>query len=214
MTTLAALVAILQSEVPAVSGVPTTAQYTQAIKDAVLDFSRRCGLAKWGELAIVSGTAAYSLPVDFLGLILLEMLSGADGVIISNTGLIPVSADWEEEYSVINKVITFTPTPMYTLMRDYKYKSGWVLTGTTGAETYATVGDEEAQIVMIKAKQLALEKISNSVASSGSGMKYSLGAVSVDNSGSADTSSMVTAMYDLHGEFVQACERYNGAAIA
>lgn len=209
MTTLAVLLAQLQSEVPAVSSVPTTTQYTQAIKDAVLEFSRRCGIGKWAELSIVNGTAAYSLPADFLSLITLEMITGVDGVIVSNTGLIPVSAKWEEEYSIINKTITFTPTPTYTLTRDYKYKAGWALTGSTGAETYATMGDEEAQIVMLKAKQLAMEKISNATASAG-GMKYSLGAVSVDKGSGAE--SLTTMMYALHGEFVKACERYNGAA--
>ena len=104
---------------------------------------------------------------------------------------------------------TFTPTPTYTLTRDYKYKAGWALTGSSGSETYATMGDEEAQIVMLKAKQLAMEKISNAQASAG-GMKYSLGAVSVDKGAGAE--SLTTMMYALHGEFVQACERYNGAA--
>lgn len=209
MTTLAVLLTQLQSEVPAVSSVPTTAQYTQAIKDAVLDFSRRCGIGKWAELAIVSGTPTYNLPADFLSLIMLESISGADGVIVSESGLIPVSAEWEEVYSIINKTITFTPTPNYTLTRDYKYKAGWALTGSSGSETYATMGDEEAQIVMLKAKQLAIGKISNATASAG-GMKYSLGAVSVDKGAGAE--SLTTMMYALHGEFVQACERYNGAA--
>ena len=208
MTTLAVLLAQLQSEVPAVSSVPTTAQYTQAIKDAVLDFSRRCGIGKWAELSIISGTAAYTLPADFLSLITLEMITGVDDVIISQNGLIPVSANWEEEYSIINKTITFTPTPTYTLTRDYKYKAGWALTGTNPNETYATMGDEEAQIVMLKAKQLAMEKISNAQASAG-GMKYSLGAVSVDKG--AGVQNLTTMMYALHGEFVKACDVYNGA---
>lgn len=208
--TLAALVAILQSEVPAVNSTPTTAQYQQAIKDAALEFSRRCGQGKWAELNIVSGTPTYDLAADFLGLISLEMMVGADGVMISSTGLIPVSADWEEEYTIRNKQITFTPTPTYTVTRDYKYKAGWILTGTDPDQTFAEMGDEEAQIVMIKAKSLAIEKKVNAMASSG-GMKYSLGAVSVDKSGGVDSLSKM--IFTLHGDFVAACERYNGAFI-
>ncbi len=209
--TLAALVAILQSEVPAANSTPTTAQYQQAIKDAASEFSRRCGQGKWAELNIVSGTATYSLPADFLSLISLEMMVGIDGVMISNTGLIPVSADWEEEYTIRNKQITFTPTPNYTLTRDYKYKAGWIMTGAEGSETFADMGDDEAQIVLIKAKGLAIEKKANAMAS-GSGLKYSLGAVSVDKGGGVE--SMNTQVYKQHGLFVEACDRYNGAFMA
>lgn len=210
MTTLAALIADLQSEVPAVNSVPTTAQYTQAIKDAVAEFSRRCGLEKFAELSIISGTAAYTLPADFLKLIMLESPSGADGVIISNGGIIPISADWEETYQIVNKVITFSPTPAYSMTREYRYKAAWVLTGASGSETYADMGEDEAQIVLIKAKGLAIEKISNATASTG-GMKYSLGAVSVDKGSGAE--SLTTMMYALHGQFSTACDQYNGAVL-
>ncbi len=209
-TTLAALIAELQSEVPAVNSVPTVAQYTQAIKDAVAEFSRRCGLMKIAELSIISGTAAYNLPADFLKLIMLESPSGADGVIISNTGIIPLSAEWEETHQIINKIITFFPTPGYSMTREYRYKSAWALTGSSGSETYADMGDDEAQIVMIKAKGFAKEKLANALASGG-GMKYSLGAVSVDKGSGAET--LTSDMYALHGQFVDACERYNGAVL-
>jgi len=210
MTTLAALIAELQSEVPAVNSVPTTAQYTQAVKDAVLEFSRRCGLVKMADLSIVANTATYSLPDDFLKLISLDSLTGMDGVILSNSGIIPVSADWTEEYTIANKQITFKPTPTYTLTRGYQYKAGWVLTGTNPNETYAMIGDDEKQIVMIKAKGLATEKISNAQASAG-GMKYSFGAVSVDKGAGVD--SLTKQIFELHGAFVKACETYNGATL-
>ena len=54
MTTLAVLLAQLQSEVPAVSSVPTTTQYTQAIKDAVLDFSRRCVFSRFHHWPLIN----------------------------------------------------------------------------------------------------------------------------------------------------------------
>lgn len=210
MTTLAVLLAELQSEVPAVNGVPTTTQYTQAVKDAVADFSRRCGLEKIAELSIVSGTAAYALPADFLKMIMLESLSNPDGIIISNTGLIPVSADWEETYQIVNKQITFFPTPGYSLTRDYRYKSAWILTGEVSSETYAAMGDDEAQIVLLKAKSLAKEKLVNALASGG-GMQYSLGAVSVNKGSGTDV--LISDVYNLHGQFIEACNRYNGATL-
>lgn len=208
MTTLAALKTILQSEVPAVNSVPTSAQYEQAIKDAVMEFSRRCGLVKLADLSIVANTATYSLPDDFQKLIWLEALTGVDGVIISDAGLIPLGAEFNEEHSVINKQITFKPTPGYTMTREYKYKAGWVLTGSGDSQTYAAMGDAEQSVVMIKAKQLAKEKIKNSMA--GGDMKYSFGAVSVDKTGGLE--DLTREIFSLHSEFVQACESYNGNA--
>jgi hypothetical protein len=205
-TTLAALVALLQSEVPAVDGVPTTAQYEQAVKDAVMEFSHQCGLTTIATLSVVSGTATYSLPPNFLKLIMLESFASADGVIISATGLIPVSADWEEEYTIVNKQITFFPTPTYSLGRDYKYKAGWAMTGTAGSETYATLGEDEARIVLLKAKAIAVTKQNN--ATGGSPLKYSLGAVSVDNS--AYVQSNASWADSLEKEFLAACDKYNG----
>lgn len=210
MTTLATLLSKLQSDVPAVNSVPTTAQYTQAIKDAAAEFSRRCGLTKFAELSIVSGTASYDLPADFLKLVMLEGIASADGVIISSQGIIPVSANWEEKYQIVNKVITFKPTPTYTLTRDYKYKAAWILTGSSPNETYADMGDDEEQVVMLKAKQLAKEALSNSLASSGA-MKYSFGAVSVDKGSGVDT--LLKDVYSLQGQFIEACEAYNGTRL-
>ena len=210
MTTLAALIAELQSEVPALNSVPTTAQYTQAVKDAVVEFSRKCGLTKFAELNIVSNTATYALADDFLKLVTLESLVGVDGIIITNSGIIPVSANWTEEYVIANKQITFKPTPTYTLTRDYKYKAAWILTGASGSETYAAMGDDEAQIVLLKAKSLAKEKLANALASGG-GMKYSFGAVSVDKGSGTDV--LISEVNKLHGQFIEACDRYNGAAL-
>lgn len=206
---LSAMVSELQSDVPAVDSVPTTAQYEQAIKDAVADFSRLCGLAKFGDLSIVSGTATYSLATDFMNLIWLEALTGVDGVIVTTTGLIPIGAEWNEEYSIVNKQITFKPTPGYTMTREYRYKAAWVMTGSGADRTFSTIGDDEWYVVKIKAKQLAKEKIKNAAAGSGA-MKYSLGAVSVDKGGGIE--DMTKEIFTLHAEFKAACDAYNGEA--
>jgi len=208
---LADLVTELQSEVPAVNSVPTSAQYEKAVKDAVLEFSRRCGLVKISSLSIVAGTHTYTLASDFQNLIMLESVSGAGGVLISDAGLIPISADWEETYQIVNGQITFFPTPTYSMTREYRYKMAWVLTGSGADRTYAAMGDPEAQIVLIKAKALALEKRANAVSSSGA-MQYSFGAVSVNKGAGVENISAL--MYTLHDEFVQECKSYNGAVVA
>lgn len=213
MTTLAVLVAELQSEVPAVNTVPTTTQYTQAIKDAVLEFSRQCGLMKNTTIAVVSGTASYPMPDDFLKLIEIDNpYSNEHHVIVTATGIIPFSelSPFEEEITVVNKTLTIFPTPGYSMTRYIEYKAGWVLSGTSGSETYADMGEDEAQIVMLKAKSLAKEKLSNALASGG-GMKYSFGAVSVDKGSGTDV--LNTDMYKLHDQFIKACERYNGTVL-
>lgn len=209
-TTLAALVTQLQSEVPAVNSVPTSTQYSQAVKDAAREFSRRCGLGKIAELSIVSGTAAYDLPSDFLKLLWLEAISGVDGVIVTSTGLIPVDADWDEEYTIGNGQITFYPTPTYSMTREYKYQAGWVLSGAVGSEVYSTMGEFEAQVVMIKAKAIAVEKQAQALSAAG-GIKYSLGAVSVDKS--SGSQALAGKADRLHADFIEACENYNGAIL-
>ena len=211
--TLASLTAELQSEVPAVDSVPTSAQYTQAIKDAVVEFSRSCGVKKNTTISVLSGTASYALPDDFLKLIEIDNpYSNEHHVIVTTTGIIPFSelSPFEEEITVVNKTLTIFPTPGYSMTRYLEYKAGWALSGTDPNETFADMGDDEAQIVMIKAKSLAIEKRANALASSG-GMKYSFGAVSVDKSSGVDSLSKM--VFTLHGDFVAACERYNGAFI-
>lgn len=200
MTTLAALVALLQSEVPAVDGVPTAAQYEQAVKDAVMEFSQQCGLTKISTLSIVSGTATYSLPADFLRLISLDALVGLDGVIVSSK-LIPISKDFEEEYTIANKQVTFYPTPAYSMTRYFKYKAGWVATGAD----YTTMGEDEARIVILKAKAIAFGKQAN--AQAGTSLKYSFGAVSEDLDGGSESSAQSA---NVEKEFLNACKKYNG----
>ena len=99
--TLADLISELQEDVPAVDGIPSEAQYERAVKEAVDEFSRRCGLEKNTELSIVSGTATYALPDDFLALIEIEDPFDHEGnIIMTATGIIPFSelAPFEEDH--------------------------------------------------------------------------------------------------------------------
>ncbi|MCP4424272.1 MAG: hypothetical protein GY803_07275, partial [Chloroflexi bacterium] len=80
----------LKSEVAAVDGIPTNGQYQNAVKDAVAALSMRVGSRKQHQISVVSGTAVYTLPDDFVREIKLEPLeSGAakygDTLIISGS---------------------------------------------------------------------------------------------------------------------------------
>ena len=208
--TLAALVATLQEDVPAVSGVPSEAQYERAIKDAVIEFSRRCGLKKTATIHVIAGTADYALPDDFLTMI--EMESPYDPerqTIVTPTGIIPfgsVATPFEEELTIRNKMLTIIPTPSYTMDRFMEYKAGWAL----AADSY-DLTDDEAQIVMLKAKALAFDKLSNANVGVG-GFQYSVGNMSVNKSASGGA-TFTKRMYELHGDFVKACDIYNGSIL-
>ncbi|APU89243.1 MAG: hypothetical protein DYG85_06405 [Chloroflexi bacterium CFX1] len=204
---LSDLITKLETDVPAVDGVPTDDQYENAVKDAVRAFGERCGVEQVGTLNITSGTATYSLPDDFLRLIAMSALTGVDGVIVSSGGLIPVPLDYEEKWTIRNGQITFYPTPQYTIARTFRYKAGWVLTESDDdypVEEYAEMTERESRIVLLAAASFATQKLANNAG----GDKYSLGAVSVDNSGSVE--ALVKKQYSLFGEFTKECDLYNG----
>jgi hypothetical protein len=178
--TLAALVSRLQSAVPARDSVPSEDDYEQHVKDAVLQLSTDVPLVRVATLAVVSGTATYNLASDFLFLVELEGIASADGVIVSETGLIPVSAVWEEDCYIDGTTITFDPTPTYSLSRDYRYAAIYELTGSSGSETYARLSQNGARFVLLYAQYLALTQQGNAVA--GDGWRYQIGDEMVDKS--------------------------------
>ena len=205
--TLADLISELQEDVPAVDGIPSEAQYERAVKEAVDEFSRRCGLEKNTELSIVSGTATYALPDDFLALIEIEDPFDHEGnIIMTATGIIPFSklAPFEEEITIRDGQLTIYPTPSYTMTRFLEYKAAWALNDGSYPLTEA-----EARIVLLKAQSIALEKQANANASAG--FKYSVGNMSVDKSGVAD--GYAKRAETLEKRFDQACEKYNGAVV-
>jgi peptidoglycan hydrolase-like protein with peptidoglycan-binding domain len=212
---LSTLVTRLIEDVPDVDGVPSTTQYENAVKDAVRDFSEKCGLEQIGTLNIVSGTAVYALAADFVKLISLDSMWSAEGVLIAPQGIIPVGVGWEERTTIRNGQITFYPTPAYTLARPYRYKAAWVGTLLTDSGygedyEYETMGENEARIVLLKAQSIALVKQGN--AQDGSAIKYSFGAVSEDLSG-ASVSSLKNAV-TVEDEYLAACNEYNGTYAA
>jgi len=209
---LSDLVERLAADVPAEDSVPSNMQYEKAVQDAVRDFSERCGLEQIAELSIVPGTATYDLPADYLKMIALESFASADGVLISAQGLIPISANWEEQHTIRNGQITFYPTPTFTMAREMQYKAAWVGTDieaddSVAADTdYETMSEREARIVLLKAQAIAIGKQANAL--SGQTLKYSLGAVSVDKGSTIEEKRRkVDAFND---EYLAACEKYNG----
>ena len=207
--TLSKLVERLQGDVPAEDDVPSQDQYENAVKDAVRDFSERCGVTQIGTIDVVSGTATYDLPADFLKLITLTTFTGESVLHSAGGQLIPVSKNWCERHTIRNGQITFYPIPRYTLTRDIYYKAAWILTGEDedyGGGTYETLGEREARIVLLKAKANAKTKLAN--AQAGDSIKYSFGAVSEDLGGVSESSRNDAKKFE--NEYLDACESYNG----
>jgi len=209
---LSALVAQLEVDVPAEDSIPTETQYENAVIDAVRDFSEQCGVEQIGTLNIVSGTATYNLPADFLRLIKLFTLGGEGVLFSSNSQIIPLSGNWTERHTIRNGQITFYPIPGYSFARDFSYKAAWIGTdieaeGSEAADVeYEMMGEREARIVLMKAKSLALTKKVN--AQESAGMKYSFGAVSEDLSGGSESSRKDSKTFE--DDYEAACKDYNG----
>ena len=169
--TLAELVARLQEDIAQREAVPSETQYAQMVQDAVADYSRRRPLHRLTTLTIVSGTAEYDLPTDFLRLIRLEGLFSQDGVIHSTSGLIPVSAGYEESFTIAGRTLTFYPTPSYSTSRDLTYAAAHVLEGGE----YPDMTEEDAGIVLLKAQALALQTQARASALAGEVVEYAIG---------------------------------------
>lgn len=191
------LITRLQADVPARGSVPSTAQYEYAVKDAVADFSRRRPMTLITTLSIVSGTASYDLPGDFLFIIKLDDFTATDGIIHTSAGIVPLSSDWNERFTVNGLTITFIPTPSYTLARTLRYAAGHVL---NESEVYPYLTDEDAGILLLKAQAIALRKqaLAAVTASTGEIVEYAIGDERVKKSSpsqvlSAQASSLESA---------------------
>lgn len=158
---LATLVSRLETDVPARNSVPAGEQYERMVRDAVTDYSRRNPLTKLTTLSIVSGIATYDLPEGFIKIILLESLTSPDGVIVTGTGLIPVSATYNERHYIVAGQITFDPTPTYTVERDLWYAAAHVL---DSSDTYDDMGEDVVGLVLLKAAAGCLQLQANSAA--------------------------------------------------
>jgi hypothetical protein len=204
-TALVDMIAELQEDVPTVDGTPSDAQYERAIKDAVAEFSRLCGRERNTMISVISGTGTYNLPADFLKMIELDSPYDPEhGVIITSTGIIPFGPTnpFEEEITIRNRILTIYPVPAYTTDRFLEYKAAWVLDDSDNYD----LTDDEVEIVMLKAKAIAFEKINN--ASASSGFKYTVGNMSVDKSSMGEGYSKRVGEFE--DKFERACQKYNG----
>ena len=186
--------------VPAQNGVPTTAQYQQAVKDAVADFGRRVPRRLLGTLAVVAGTASYAFPAGFQRLIKLEAL-GAEDIIRDGAGfLVPLSASWQERYTVDGATITFYPTPAYTLNRDYLYAAGYPYVAAT--DSFTGLISEYEPVVMLKAQAVALRALGVAGANM-AGMSYRIGDTSVQRT---VTQAHAQWASELDAAYLDACK--------
>jgi hypothetical protein len=158
---LSELVSRLEGIVPVYDGTPSESQYEQAVMDGVDQMSQDAGRTKIGSLSIVSGTASYALADDCVHLASLDGVFSGDGVILSDAGIIPLSGSWQERYTVTGTTITFTPTPGYTMVRNYVYQAGHVL---DDSNSYPDMTTNEARIALAYAAHECLLWIANKAA--------------------------------------------------
>ena len=174
---LMTMVTRLQAVVPVRNGAP--ADYTQVVKDAVMQLSADAPIVTSATLAIVAGTASYALPADFLFQIALEPLhqvgvgvyQGGSGKLIAAGVLeMPEILYWE------GATLRLEPTPTYTADRVLRYAAQHVLAGGS----YARLTENGARIALLYAQYLALVEQANVMAPAA--WKYSIGDESVDKS--------------------------------
>lgn len=189
--TLADLVARLSADVPAQAGVPTASQYSQAVKDAVADLSRRASVTRCATISVLAGTADYALPADFQALIRLAQLGVAypgvgswelgvggndpGGTLVTPSGLVPFSGSYREQVLVAGSVLTIYPTPSVSADRQLVYAAGDALVDGS----YPTLTEDRAAIALLLAKATCLERIATvagSAAAKISGLGYTIDA--------------------------------------
>lgn len=148
----------------------------QMVEDAIEQLSQDVPIMTSTTLAIVSGTASYDLPADFLFLIELPALVSSDNVLLSDGGIIPLATAWEERWYVEGDQIRFEPTPVYTLTRTLRYAARYVLVDGV----YARLSENGARLALLYAKYLALQ--AKAAAAGESGWRYKIGDEEVDKS--------------------------------
>jgi hypothetical protein len=175
---LSALAARLQSVVPPRDGTPS--DYEQLVLDAVAQLSQDVPAIATASIPVVAGTAAYSLPADFLYAV--ELVGGAPvqgNVLIGDSGLVPLGGTWAETWRVEGEQIIFDPTPGYTAVRSLRYAAGYTLV----SGQYPRLTENGARVALLYAQHLALAEQAN--AQAGDGWSYKIGDESVDKRGLA-----------------------------
>jgi hypothetical protein len=172
---LTVLVARLQNAVPQRNGAP--ADYSRLVQDAVQQLGQDVPIITTATLAVVAGTATYTLPDDFLFEIELSGPAAVGDVIVGSGKLIPMPGQWSEAHYIEGGSIRFDPVPGYTLDRTLRYAAGYVLVN----DRYPRLSENGARIALLYAQHLALVEQANAVA--GDGWSYKIGDESVDKRG-------------------------------
>jgi hypothetical protein len=177
------LIARLELAVPSASGLPTAAQYEDAVIEGVADFSRRCPSTRMTTLNITANVAEYALPADFVRIVQFPNVRqlSSSGVMVTGSGLVPLSMNFSERHSIRNKKLTLFPTPQYSMERPIYYAGGYPLEGTAPNQAFTDLSDDDASIALHKATELLLMVIAAGVARDG--WNYSLVDMSVSKSG-------------------------------
>lgn len=200
-TSLVTLAARLEAAVPALNSVP--ADYEQLARDAVAQLSSDAPMIRTATISVVSGTAAYDLPSDFVSLIELSAANTIAGVIVSDNGLIPMSTETEEYTDLSGDQIVFVPTPRYTLTRTIRYAAAHVL---DESENYPRLGENAARVALLYGQYLALMAQATAVAPQG--WRYSIGDEMVDKSNQGK--SLATQAEGLLKQYQSAVKRLQG----
>jgi hypothetical protein len=172
---LSTLAARLTAAVPVKYGQP--ADYNQLVKDAIAQLSQDVPIVTSTDLAIVSGTASYTLPTDFLFVISLASLTAPGQGVIIGASLVPVPQSFSERYYIEGDQIRFVPTPTYTVARTLRYAACHVL---NAAVVYPRLTENGARIAMLYAQHLALS--AQAAVGGAAAWKYSIGDEMVDKS--------------------------------
>jgi len=202
----------LSTNVPADSGVPSTAQYEQAVRDAVSDFNADVTRVKSILLSIRSGVATYSLPADFVKLVALKHppishSQSGQVIVITESGLVPMVGPLRETITIEGDSLRISPAPTYSATRELRYGAGHIETGTPAA--YAEMSDREARIVMMLAQSYAYGyqaavKVGSVTEYTVGDVRAKLGNAAVDLQGSA--SALLT-------EYKDAVKKYIGTLV-
>ena len=225
---LSDLVGRLIAAVPPIDNSPTPDQYEQAWRDAVQDFNDRASRVKTTTLTIVAGTAAYDLPADFVKLVGLSDLVMSHpwnqefglspfgrspyafdrGVISTEGGLIPLSANFRETFTVEGEQLVITPAPFYTEHRLLTYGAGHIDAATLAGDDrqYPALTEREATIILMQAKAYAIETRLNNT--TGSVKSQTMGEISVTVTDASQ--DLMTLVKYWHTKYEEAVARYVG----
>jgi len=165
----------LQRAAPARNGVP--GDYERLAQDAVQQLSQDVPVITAVTIQVAAGQATYDLPADFLYEIELAGLPVQGGVIVSNGGLIPMGAGWEETHYIEGGTLRFDPVPTYSTTRTLRYAAQHVAANGV----YPRLSENGARVAMLYGQYLALMEQAN--ATVGDGWSYKIGDESVDKRG-------------------------------